>query len=66
MTLRLAVDPIACDGRGVCAELIPERIELDRWGYPIVDDEPIPRRLEAHARRAVFLCPRLALHLIER
>jgi ferredoxin len=64
--LVLEVDPIACDGRGVCAELFPERIELDRWGYPIIDDEPIPPRLEAHARRAVFLCPRLALRLTRR
>ena len=66
MSLHVVVDPIACDGRGVCAELFPERITLDRWGYPIIDPEPIPARLEEHARRAVFLCPRLALHLVER
>jgi ferredoxin len=66
MSLTLVVDPIACDGRGVCAELFPERITLDRWGYPIIDREPIPRSLEEHARRAVFLCPLLALHLVER
>jgi ferredoxin len=66
MSLTLVVDPIECDGRGVCAELFPERITLDRWGYPIIDPDPVPRRLEEHARRAVFLCPRLALHLVER
>jgi ferredoxin len=65
MSLTLVVDPIACDGRGTCAELFPERITLDPWGYPIVDPEPIPRRLEEHARRAAFLCPLLALHLVE-
>ena len=32
--LELVLDPVACDGRGVCAEMLPERIELDRWGYP--------------------------------
>ncbi len=59
--LVLRVNPIACDGHGICAELFPERIELDEWGYPIVDGEPIPSRLEKHARRAVAECPTLAL-----
>ena len=63
MTLR--VDPIACDGHGLCAELLPERIQLDEWGYPIVADEPLPRELERHARRAVAACPVLALSLVE-
>jgi ferredoxin len=36
---------------------------LDDWGYPIVDETPIPRSLEYHARRAVALCPTLALAL---
>ena len=36
--LELVLDPVACDGRGVCAEMLPERIELDRWGYPVIDD----------------------------
>jgi ferredoxin len=57
----LRVNPIACDGRGICAELLPERIELDDWGYPILDPEPIPASLEVHARRAVAACPTLAL-----
>ena len=61
--LKLAVDRIKCDGRGLCAELIPERIELDEWGYPIVRGEPIGRDLEKHARRAVAACPTLALRL---
>ena len=25
----------------MCAELLPERITLDDWGYPIVDAEPL-------------------------
>jgi ferredoxin len=60
---RLRVDPIACAGRGLCAELFPERIVLDDWGYPIVDETPIPRSLLHHARRAVAMCPTLALAL---
>ena len=57
----IRVDPIACDGRGLCAELFPERIELDDWGYPIVDRGPIPEELLIHARRAAGACPKLAL-----
>jgi ferredoxin len=58
---RLKVDPIACAGHGVCAELLPEWIRLDDWGYPIIDDRPIPDDLMANARRAAAACPKLAL-----
>jgi ferredoxin len=65
-SLELVVDPIACDGRGVCAEILPERTELDRWGYPIVDGADIAPALVDHTVRAVRACPRQALHLVER
>ena len=65
MSLRIVVNPIACDARGVCAELFPERITLDMWGYPIVSLKPITPDLEAHARRAIAACPFLALSLRE-
>lgn len=61
--LRLRVNPIVCDGHGLCAELFPERIELDEWGYPMIDDAAVPRSLETHARRAVAACPVLAIRL---
>ena len=61
--LVLRVNPILCDGHGLCAELLPEAIELDEWGYPIIEQAPLPRSLEAHARRAVAACPVLALRL---
>jgi ferredoxin len=60
-TLALAVNPIACDGHGICAELLPELIQLDDWGYPIIDPSPVPPHLEGLARRAVAACPTLAL-----
>ena len=60
---RLRVDPIACDGRGLCAEVLPELITLDDWGYPIIADGEIPPRLMAGAGEAIRLCPLLALHL---
>ena len=62
-TVVLAVDRIACDGHGICAELLPERIDLDDWGYPIISTEPVAPALMDHARRAVEMCPVLALRL---
>jgi ferredoxin len=60
----VAVNPIACTGHGICAELLPERITLDEWGYPIVDAEPLPAALLKEARRAAAACPTLALLLV--
>ncbi len=62
---RLLVDPIACDGHGMCAELFPERIALDRFGYPVFSDQPVSPDLLPLARRATTMCPQLALHLVE-
>jgi ferredoxin len=63
MSQRIEVDPIACDAHGLCAELLPELIELDDWGYPVIAPVDIPRRLRPLARRAVSVCPTLALRL---
>lgn len=60
---RLSVDPIACDGHRLCAELLPELIRLDDWGYPILAPGEVPPHLVEHARRAVAACPTLALKL---
>jgi ferredoxin len=65
MSHRLRVNPIACEAHGMCAELLPERIALDEWGYPVIDDEPLPAALLDHARRAAQACPTFAL-LVER
>lgn len=61
-TRTLRIDRIACTGQGLCAELLPELIDLDEWGYPIVKDTTVPARLHGHGRRAVAACPVLALH----
>jgi ferredoxin len=63
VSARLVVNPITCTGHGLCAELFPEWIQLDDWGYPIIDPRPIPDHLMTHARRAVTTCPTLALLL---
>jgi ferredoxin len=61
--LRLRLDRTACTGHGLCADLLPERISLDEWGFPIVSGD-VPPRLAAHARRAARACPVLALRLV--
>jgi ferredoxin len=61
--LHMTIDRIKCDGHGLCAELLPELIRLDDWGYPIVAQGPIPEHLASLAQRAVAACPTLALAL---
>ncbi|PWI44938.1 ferredoxin [Streptomyces sp. ICBB 8177] len=59
----LRIDRIACEGHGLCAELFPEGVELDEWGYPVVPDPAVLDDRLAHAKRAVAGCPALALRL---
>lgn len=61
MAWRLRVNPILCTGHALCAELLPEAITLDEWGYPIVS--VVPDGFLPLARRAVTDCPTLALTL---
>jgi ferredoxin len=63
VAIRLRVDPVACDAFGYCAELLPERVTLDEWGYPMVDGTPVDASLLDLATRAAAQCPRRALHL---
>ena len=65
MSQRVRVNPIACEAHGMCAELLPERITLDEWGYPIVDGAPLDGEEVEHAIRAAQACPTFAL-LVER
>ena len=61
--VRIVVDRIACDGRGLCAEILPELISLDDWGFPIVQQGAVPEDLLGAADDAIALCPKLALWL---
>jgi ferredoxin len=65
MNHRVRVNPITCEAHGMCAELLPERVTLDEWGYPIVDGTPLHGWELEHARRAARACPTFAL-LVER
>jgi ferredoxin len=60
---RLRVNPIACDGYGLCAEILPELITLDDWGFPMIRDGDVPDDLRIAAHEVVRVCPRLALRL---
>jgi ferredoxin len=65
LSQRVRVNPITCEAHGMCAELLPERITLDEWGYPIVSSEPLEGEQLQHANLAVNACPTFAL-LLER
>lgn len=61
--MRLRVNPVQCVAHGLCAELLPEAVRLDDWGYPILDDGELDPELADLARRAADACPTLALLL---
>ena len=71
-TTRLHIDWTACDGRGLCAELLPRLIGRDEWGYPVAlkgdaaarSDIPIGANDLEAADEAVALCPLVALRLL--
>ncbi len=66
----LRVNPTTCRGNGICAQIAPELISLDKWGYPILGslDSSNPRNVTLAddadvnaARKAATRCPQLAL-----
>lgn len=61
----VVVDPISCEGIGMCAHLAPDVIDLDPWGFPIVARGPLKGSQRGQAKRAVRGCPRRALHLVD-
>lgn len=60
---KLVIDPTRCDGIGICAIKAPDLIELDVWGFPLLSDETLDKRLHRQAARAVAACPKRALIL---
>ncbi len=77
--MKLALDPTMCVGYGACAQLVPEVVTLDEWGFPILEPREdvgvgdgferdrraveVPPELDHLAHRAVHSCPKLALTL---
>ncbi|MEV6173961.1 ferredoxin [Streptomyces sp. NPDC051954] len=66
MEQRIDIDWTSCEGHGLCAELLPDHITLDEWGYPLVDGATVPAHTVKRARRATADCPALALKLRSR
>lgn len=64
--MRLSVDWTRCDGHGLCAALLPERVARDEWGFPVVRDAAVGDDDAADVRRAIAACPALALYLAAR
>ncbi len=66
-TQRLHLDWTACDGRGLCMELVPELLEPDDWGYPVARlprGSAIPDELAGAVADAVAACPKRALKVV--
>jgi len=61
---QLAIDWTRCRGHGLCAHIVPELVQLDPQGFPVMLDTPVPAWLERGARQAVDMCPALALRLV--
>lgn len=63
--MALRIDGSRCDGHGICVLRCPERIALDKWGYAVVDLDPIDEpTVISRAVRAVNACPEGALELV--
>jgi ferredoxin len=61
--MKLDIDWTRCDGHGLCAAVLPDRIARDDWGYPVIASGVVTDSELRAARRAVGLCPALALRL---
>ena len=62
--MRLVVDPVRCEGVGVCAHAGRRVVDLDEWGFPVVPDADLAGADARAARAAARACPRRALLLV--
>ena len=62
--VRLVVDPVRCEGVGICAHAGGRVVDLDAWGYPVVPTSAVTGRDARAARAATRACPRRALSLL--
>jgi ferredoxin len=60
---KLRVDPVECESIGQCAVVASRLVQLDRWGYPIVQTGELVSSDVGQAQRAVNACPRDAMFL---
>jgi ferredoxin len=59
------IDWTRCDGHGLCNALLPDRIGIDEWGFPLLGERAVRPADDERVRRAVAACPALALYLDE-
>ncbi|HEY7050458.1 MAG TPA: ferredoxin [Jatrophihabitantaceae bacterium] len=59
----LQIDWTRCQAHGLCAQLLPGAIRVDEWGYPLIGRARFADDDLVDARRAVAVCPTLALRL---
>jgi ferredoxin len=62
--VQLLVNPVACDGIGMCTQLAPDVVATDSWGFPVVPNRDLSEREVRQAKRAVAGCPKRALLLV--
>ncbi len=66
MNKHLLIDPTKCDGVGICAIKAPDLIQMDVWGFPIIESAPLTDNTKKQAKKALRACPKKALLIIER
>jgi len=59
----LRVDPVACEGVGLCAHLAGRLVATDPWGFPILYSGVVPANERRRVEAAVSACPHRALWL---
>lgn len=58
---RLRVNPVACDGIGICLHIAPTLVRSDSWGYPLLAEGLLHGADRRVAEAATAACPRRAL-----
>jgi ferredoxin len=61
---QLVLNPLLCNGHGICMLMAKDVIGLDQWGFPILLLEELSGHTLAAAQHAVRACPAGALSLV--
>ncbi len=65
MSLRVRINPIACDAHVMSVELLPELFGFEDRGYPIIEIGLVPDQVERIAQMAGDAYPTLAIVIEE-
>jgi ferredoxin len=64
VSMRIEIDPNACEANGICVEFVPEVLALGDDDVLRLRLAVLPAELEQRAREAARSCPRQALRVI--